>query len=163
MSEDGWNLGIGKSMQGGRDSLNKSTEIEAVQSVSRARDQNPVCLLCAWGPCLARTCSLPHPLPLGRWAHGTGLRGGCRHVCPWPSADGTTCTLPNPLLSGWASLPVWVMSMCGCLGRWILPGPASTLHRVPWSCLGMWAPLVAWTEDLLLEGVIGVPENRFWD
>lgn len=82
VSEDGWDLEIGKGMQGGRKSSNKSVEVGTVQSASRARDQSPICLLYAWGPCPARTCSLPHPPPLGRWAHGAGLRGGCRHVCP---------------------------------------------------------------------------------
>lgn len=154
---------IGKGMQGGRNSLNKSTEVGTVQNASRARDRSPVCLLCACGPCPARTCSLPHPLPLGTWAHGAGLRGGCRHVCPWPPAVGTTCALLNPLVSGWVALPVWVMSVCGCLGRRILPGPASIPPRIPWLWLGVRAPPVAWTEDLVLEGVTRQPENRFWD
>ena len=151
-------------MQGGRNCSNKSVEGGTAQSVSRARDQSPVCLLCAWGPCPVWTCSLPHPpLPLGRRAHGAGLRGGCRHVCPWPPAVGTTCALLNVLVSGWAALPVWVVSVCVRLGRQVLPGPASTPPGTPSPCPGVQAPPVARIEALTLKGVTRQTENRFWD
>lgn len=65
-------LGTWEGHTGGRSSSNKGVEVGTVQSAGTACDQSPMCLLCAWGPCLAWTCPLPPPPLLGRRAQVLG-------------------------------------------------------------------------------------------
>ena len=140
VSTDGRDLEIGKGVQGGRNSLNTSVQVGAVQSASRARDQSPVCLLCAWGPCPAWTCPLlRHPPPLGRWAHGAELRGGCRHVCPWPPSRRHNMSPPEPACQ-WLGGSSCLGRVCLCMSGKVDPAqackhPSQDARAVP-GCAG---------------------------